>query len=62
MRETLEQVRPRLLFVEVNPVTLDRAGVTKEQLYGELARSRYTPAETIHDHESVVNVVFSHYA
>ena len=58
MRETLGRLRPRLLFVEVNPVTLERAGATKDQLYGELARSGYEPAGTIPDHESIENVVF----
>ena len=48
-----------MLFVEVNPVTLEHAGVTVEELYDELARSGYQPAETIRDHESVVNVVFA---
>jgi FkbM family methyltransferase len=58
MRDTLSRLRPRMLFVEVNPVTLEHAGVTVEGLYDELARSGYQPAETIRDHESVVNVVF----
>jgi FkbM family methyltransferase len=59
MRETLARLRPRLLLVEVNPVTLARAGVTKEELYSELAQSGYAPAETIRDHESIENVVFA---
>lgn len=59
MRETLARLRPRLIFVEVNEVTLPRAGVTKKQLYGELARSGYAPAQTVRDHKSVENVVFA---
>jgi FkbM family methyltransferase len=58
MRDTLARLRPRLVLVEVNPVTLARAGVTKEQLYAALAASRYEPEQEIRDHETVENAAF----
>jgi FkbM family methyltransferase len=61
MRQTLARLHPRLLFIEVNSVTLERAGVTKEQLYAELERSGYAPIETISDYEVDENVVFGPY-
>jgi FkbM family methyltransferase len=59
MRETLARLRPRLLFVEVNPVALERANVTKEQLYAELARSGYKATQSILDDDAYQTVAFA---
>lgn len=58
MRATLARLRPRLVVVEVNDVTLSRAGVSRQRLYDELANSGYRPAEELRDHGSIVNVAF----
>jgi FkbM family methyltransferase len=59
MRQTFATLRPRLVFIEVNPVTLGRAGVTREHLFAELGSSGYISTESIRDHESIENVVFA---
>jgi FkbM family methyltransferase len=59
MRETLARLRPRLLVTEVNEHALERAGMTRERLYDELARSNYAPTESIRDHDTVENVTFA---
>ena len=63
MRATLARLKPRLVVVEESDIALNRAGVTVEQLYDELARSGYRPADRLVDHDStVVNVTFSRLA
>lgn len=59
MRSTLALLQPRLLLVELNAITLDRAGVTEEQLYEELERSCYAPVDVLSDHGTIENVVFA---
>jgi FkbM family methyltransferase len=59
MRDSLARLSPRQLFVEANPVTLHRVGVTWDQVVAEVARSGYVAIETIRDHETVENVVFA---
>ena len=57
MRDTLARLRPRLVVLEMNPVQMQRAGVTERELVDEMARSGYSPAERLVDGE-VTNVAF----
>jgi hypothetical protein len=58
MRGTLVRLQPRMLFLEVNPGTLARAGIRAEQVRAELAQSHYQPVQSIADDQRYETVVF----